>query len=487
MRETKVLSLQVRNKYLMYILLFSILLGVGIQLVVGAPLINILSIALGGSLALILILFLHKKQRATSLIPYIGIISISGVAAIIISSSGYLTNFLFGYFVLAVSAVSLSLPVLTTGSGLGVGLIIYFLALRGDLVGFDTRAMAITFVFYALIFAVLFVQVRMSRRLIESAQEALETSEKYHKQIEENSNFVLKQASTIQSKMVSIEKDSEHNLNNMEFMKRGFHDIAGASEQNAESASLISEIVGETKKQLERILVSFTRSKSDGEELKNVSMAGHDSLTELTRRISEYEQSIRHLGETMESLVEKMAESNEFTLMIQEISEQTNLLALNASIEAARAGEAGQGFAVVAEEVGKLADISEKTAKQIRENIDSVSESARSAQEEVNLHRDEFSESVKEAELVTENFKTISTQLDAYISYLDYLENQATNINKSSDEIEQSVEQLASFSEETTATIQQLASTVDEEVSRVHNLFQTIQETNEVAASLEQN
>lgn len=487
MKETQVLSLEVRNKYLMYILLFSVLLGLVIQLAVDSPLVNIITIPVGGFIALLVIFLLHRKQRGSSLIPYIGIVSIAGVAAIIISSSESVTSFLFGYFLLAVSAVSLSLAVLATGSILGAGLITYFLYLWGEGVGFDMRAMAVIFLFYILIFAVLFIQVRMSRRLIESAQQSLARSEQYHKQIEENSNFVLQQASTIQNKMVTIEQDSESNLHNMEFMKRGFHDIADASEQNAESAMSISEITAETKKQLERMLDSFIESKADGEELKKVSMQGHDSLIELTETISEYEQSIRHLGETMESLVQKMAESNEFTLMIQEISEQTNLLALNASIEAARAGEAGQGFAVVAEEVGKLADISEKTAKQIRENIDSVSRSATLAQDEVNLHKDQFSESVKEAKLVTENFQTISTQLDSYISYLDYLENQARTINNSSDKIEQSVEQLASFSEETTATIQQLASTVDEEVSRVHTLFQTIQETNEVAASLEKN
>ena len=483
--ETKILSLQVRNKYLLFILLFSIVLGVGIELVVGAPLENILSIGIGGGLALLLIHFLHKKQRATNLIPYIGIICIAAVAAVIIASSNYVTNFLFAYYVLAVSAVSLSLAVLTTGGGLGIALIIYFVIVKGEVLGFDSRATAITFVFLALIFAVLFVQVRMARQLIESAESALRDNEQYNAKIESQTTFVLKQASTIQKQMSLVEEDSQRNLKHMEHLNLGFNEIASASEQNAESASMISNVTNHTKQLLDKILASFTRSKADGVELKNLSIEGHDLLINLSETIGQYEKSIQHLGATMDNLVQKMNESNEFTLMIQEIAEQTNLLALNASIEAARAGESGRGFAVVAEEVGKLADVSEKTAKQIRDNIIEITRNVVSAQNEVKEHEDQFSESISKAQHVTDTFNTITNQLDEYISYLDYLEKQATDIHESSHEIDEAVDQLASLSEETTATIQQLASTVNEEVTRVYELSKTIQATNEVAASLE--
>lgn len=78
----------------------------------------------------------------------------------------------------------------------------------------------------------------------------------------------------------------------------------------------------------------------------------------------------------------------------------------------------------------------------------------------------------------------ITNQLDAYISYLNYLEKQATKIDEFSTTIDDSADQLASLFEETTATTQQLASTVLEEVERAEALNEIIVETNKVAASL---
>lgn len=78
----------------------------------------------------------------------------------------------------------------------------------------------------------------------------------------------------------------------------------------------------------------------------------------------------------------------------------------------------------------------------------------------------------------------ITNQLDAYISYLNYLEKQATKIDEFSTTIDDSADQLASLFEETTATTQQLASTVLEEVERAEALNEFIVETNKVAASL---
>ena len=71
---------------------------------------------------------------------------------------------------------------------------------------------------------------------------------------------------------------------------------------------------------------------------------------------------------------EKVTQINELTKVILEIAGQTNLLALNASIEAARAGEAGKGFAVVATEISALADNSRKTAANIQDISNEVTE-----------------------------------------------------------------------------------------------------------------
>lgn len=475
-----------QNKLLFFILLFSVLLGVGIELIVGAPLINILSIGVGGAICLLLIILLHIRNKITFVIPYIAILCITGVAATIIANSDYVTNFLFAFYVLAVSAVSLSLITLSTGGLLGIIILLYFFITKGSVVGFDGRATAIALVFYVLVLLVLFIQVRVTRKLLGEVETALIENHAYSEQLKEQTSHVIKQASEIRSQIHIIEDDSQLNLVAIEEMREGFGEISSASQQNADAAMTISDTIHETKNLLEKMLRSFVRSKDDGEHLKNLSTEGQRILINLVETMTFYEQSIAHLGQIMENLVQKMDQSNEFTSTIQDIAEQTNLLALNASIEAARAGEAGKGFAVVAEEVSKLADHSEKSAKQIRHNITEVSSSALLAKKEVGEHSEQLQESVHTVEEASSHFETITNQLIQYISYLGYLEEQATEIQSSSHVIDESVEQLAYGSQETSATIQELEGVVTDQVSRMDQLVNIINQTNEAAATLEQ-
>ncbi|WP_240490494.1 hypothetical protein [Oceanobacillus sp. E9] len=139
----------VKKQYtiIFYILLFSILLGVGAELVVGAPIANILAIFIGGVIGLIIIWVLNRSERNTHFIPYIVIVAITGVALIVMMSSAYVTNMLFMFYLLAVSALSLSIPALITGGVVGLLLLSYFVLEKGAAIGFDSRSMAITLVF----------------------------------------------------------------------------------------------------------------------------------------------------------------------------------------------------------------------------------------------------------------------------------------------------------------------------------------------------
>lgn len=191
-----------------------------------------------------------------------------------------------------------------------------------------------------------------------------------------NVRKVLKQvnesAEQVAASSEELTASSEQSSQAVTLVAGSISNVANGSEMAVTAAIETSAVVEQMSAGIQQVAASTTQVATNSAQASEKAKEGDASVDKAVSQMSSIEKTVNNSAIVVAKLGERSKEIGQIVATISGIAGQTNLLALNAAIEAARAGEQGRGFAVVAEEVRKLAEQSQDAAKQIANLIGEI-------------------------------------------------------------------------------------------------------------------
>lgn len=292
-------------------------------------------------------------------------------------------------------------------------------------------------------------------------------------------------------------KNNEMAATAIEEVTTTVHELSTNIQNVAKSTQNQSSAVAQTSSSIEEMVTSISRVADTAERLRELSQksigavaSGNEATTKSANGIEEVNKVILRSAETISVFGSRAKDIGKIVEVIDDIAEQTNLLALNAAIEAARAGEQGLGFAVVAEEVRKLAERSAASTKEIGELIAGIQQEAMDAVRHMESSTAIAKQGIGLSEEVKTTLKKIEDAVSEVAKYSQEISAATQEQSAGGKQISKAAGSLNEITQEINSATEEQSSGTEQVVKAMEKMREMVQQNasgvTELAASADQ-
>ncbi|MDO3654431.1 methyl-accepting chemotaxis protein TlpC [Bacillus subtilis] len=326
----------------------------------------------------------------------------------------------------------------------------------------------------------------------------IEVSDKTGDELSELSVYYNKMRMKLNDTIQTVQQSSLQLASASQQLSAGAEETNQASEKITEA---VQQIANGAQDQITRIENSVSSLKQASADIRDISAntaaiadkgqlaqskadIGQKEIANVQAQMDAIHQSIQKSGEIIHQLDGRSKQIEQILSVITQIADQTNLLALNAAIEAARAGEQGKGFAVVADEVRKLAEESQQSAGQISKLIIEIQKDMNRSARSVEHVKTEAAEGVTMIQRTRDAFKEIAAATGEISAEISDLSASVTNISASAHQINDSFAANTADIKESTKNTRQAAALTEEQFAAMEEITAASETLSQLAEEL---